>query len=364
MNIAIVHDWLTEFAGAEKVVLEMLKVYPNAKIYTSIFDKEKVKEFSSFDVRTTYLQNIPFSKKFRRLMIPLMPMAFEQLDLSGFDVVISSTTSAAKGVITKPRTCHICYCNTPTRYLWEPSLDSRASNSWLKRKINHNLRIWDSVAAERVDYFIANSKYIAKRIRKYYHRDSKVIYPPVDLDFYKQKNEVKKGEYFLFVSRLVPYKRADLAIMAFNDLGLELRIIGGGSEEKKLKKIAKKNIKFLGRASDVVLRKNIKEAKAVIFPAEEDFGIVPVEAMASGTPVIAYGAGGAQETVIEGVTGEFFRPQMKEALIEVVKNFDPKKYKVSEMRTQAEKFSAENFRRNLKKAVESFCFEYKNTMNL
>lgn len=363
MNIAIVHDWLTGFAGAEKVVLEMLKVYPNAKIYTSIFDKEKVKEFSKFDVRTTYLQNIPFSKKFRSFLIPLMPMAFEQLDLSEFDLVISSTTSAAKGIITKPKTCHICYCNTPTRYLWMPEADSRASTNSLRRFANKQLKAWDEVACQRPDYYLANSNTVKKRIKKFYHRDSEVLYPPVDIDFYKNV-EKKSSDFFLFVSRLVPYKKADLAVEAFNELGFELRIIGGGQEEAILKKIAKKNIKFLGRATDSILKKNYSEAKAVIFPAEEDFGIVPVEAMACGTPVIAYGVGGVSETVVAGKTGEFFIPQTKEALIEVVKNFNSKKYKVEDLRNHSKKFSAENFRKNFKETVENFYSQYNKIMNL
>ncbi|PIZ27892.1 glycosyltransferase family 4 protein, partial [Candidatus Berkelbacteria bacterium CG_4_10_14_0_8_um_filter_42_34] len=199
--------------------------------------------------------------------------------------MISSSTSVAKGIITRPGTCHISYCNTPTRYLWEPSLDPRASDSALKRRVNHKLRIWDIAAAARVDYFLANSKNVKRRIQKYYRRDADVIYPPVDIDYYNpKKTEKKVGNFYLFVGRLIPYKRADLVVEAFNKLGRELRIIGSGSEEKKLKTQAKENIKFLGRASDKELYENLKSARAVVFPSEEDFGIVPVESMACGTP--------------------------------------------------------------------------------
>jgi len=307
---------------------------------------------------------LPLAKKFRRLLIPLMPLAFEQFDFSRYDIVISSSTSAAKGIITRPGTCHISYCNTPTRYLWEPSIDRRASDSWLKRRINHKLRLWDVVAAERVDYFLANSKNVAKRIKKFYRRDSEVIYPPVDIDYFRSTGKNKKDDFYLFVGRLIPYKRADLLIEVFNKLGLELRIIGSGSEENKLRAKAKNNIKFLGRTPDKELLENLKSAQAVIFPSEEDFGIVPVEAMACGTPVIVFGAGGALETVISGKTGEFFRRQTPEALIEVIKNFKPEKYKLKDLRCQAEKFSAEIFRKNFKKTVDKMYSDYKKKMKL
>jgi len=363
MNIAVVHDWLTDFAGSEKVVLEMLKVFPAAPVYTSIYDKGKVKEFKDVKVYTTYLQKLPLAKKLRSLMIPLMPLAFEQLDFSKYDLVISSSTSAAKGIITRPGTCHICYCNTPTRYLWESAVDKRASDSWLKRRVNHQLRIWDSVAAERPDFYIANSKNVARRINKYYRRDAEVVYPPVDIDFYNpKKSERKIGDFYLFVGRLIPYKRADLVIEAFNKSGVELRIIGSGSEEKKLRGMAKDNIRFLGRASDKILRKNLLATRAVIFPSEEDFGIVPVEAMACGTSVIAFADGGATETVVPGVTGEFFSEQSPEALIEVVKNFKLENYKFENLRKQAEKFSAANFRKNFKQTVEKMYSDYKKNM--
>jgi len=365
MNIAIVHDWLSEFAGADKVLYQIKKIYPDADIYTSIYDEKKVPQFAGDKIQTTYLQKFPLSKKLRSIMVPRMPLAFEQLDLSKYDLVISNSTAAGKGVITRPNTCHISYCHTPTRYLWLPEMDGRASTSALRRRVNKSLKIWDLAASARPDYFIANSKNIQSRIKKFYHRDSEIVYPPVDTSFYNPKKEdIKKGDHYLFVGRLVPYKKADLVVEAFNKLGIELRLIGCGPEESRLKKIAKENIKFLGRASDKVLFENLKSAKAVIFPSEEDWGIVPVESMACGTPVIAFAAGGAMETVVGGITGEFFSPQTPEALIKTVKNFDPTKYKFEDLRNRAEEFSNEVFAKNFASTVDKLYANYKKQMEL
>ncbi|MFA5157830.1 MAG: glycosyltransferase [Patescibacteria group bacterium] len=365
MNIALVHDWLTEYAGADKVLFELKQIYPEADIYTSIYDADKVPQFKKYKVYTTYLQKFPLAKKLRSIMVPLMPLAFEQLDLSKYDLVISNSTSAAKGIITRPNTCHISYCHTPTRYLWMPEMDSRASTSWLRRRVNKTLKVWDIAAVARVDAFIGNSKNIQNRIRKYYQRDSEIVAPPVNTAYYHpEQEEIEKKDFYLFVGRLIPYKKTDIVIEAFNNLGLELRIIGTGSEEKRLKTMAKNNIKFLGRASDEVLYDNLKSAKAVIFPSEEDWGIVPVEAMACGTPVIAYGAGGATETVIAGKTGEFFVKQTAESLMATVKNFNPNKYKFDDLRLQAEKFSTETFRKNFKDTVDKLYSDYKKQKEL
>lgn len=365
MNIALVHDWLSEFAGADKVLYQLKQLYPDADIYTSVYDEKKVPQFKKYKVNFTYLQNLPLSKLIRPIMVPLMPLAFEQLDLSKYDLVISNSTSAAKGVITRPNTCHISYCHTPTRYLWMPEMDSRASTSWLRRRVNKTLKVWDTAAVARVDYFIANSNNIKDRIKKYYDRVSEVVYPPVDTSFYHpKKEEIKKGDHFLFVGRLIPYKKADLVVEAFNKLGIELRVIGTGPEEKNLRAMAKENIKFLGRASDEVLYNNLKSAKAVIFPSEEDWGIVPVEAMACGTPVIAYGVGGALETVVAGKTGEFFNEQTPQSLIKIIEEFDGKKYKFEDLRSQAEKFSNEVFLKNFKETVDKLYSKYKEAFDL
>ena len=355
MNIALVHDWLTNVAGAEKVLLVLKEIFPKAPIYTSVFDSKKAKPFTKFDIRTSYLNNWPFFKSQRELLVPYSPGAFENFDLSSFDLVISNTTFAAKGVITKPDSVHICYCHTPARYLWEPELDPRSDKGYLsglRKRTAHKLRIWDKVASDRPDYYFANSKYISKRIKKYYGRDSIVIYPPVDVDQFVPGDQEKVQDYYLFVSRLIGYKKCDIVIRAFNKLGLPLKIIGSGPEKKYLQKIAKDNIEFLGFLDDVELKKYYSQAKAFIFAAEEDFGIVPVEAMASGRPVIAYGRGGATETVVEGKTGLFFSQQTAESLINTVKKFDSKKFDSKIIRQQAEKFSTERFKKEFREEVE------------
>lgn len=361
MNIALVHDWLTNVAGAERVLLTLHEIYPKATIYTSVFDLKKAKPFTNLNVKTSVLQKFPLLKKHRELLVPLTPFAFENINLSKYDLVISSTTFAAKGVITKPETVHICYCHTPTRYLWMPELDPRSDAgkfSRLRKKIRPRLLEWDKAAAERVDYYISNSRYTGRRIKKFYNRDSVAVYPPVNVDRFKISRADKIKDYYLFVSRIVGYKRCDIVVEAFNKLGLPLKIIGSGPEKKRLQKMAKKNIEFLGFLSDDELKKYYGEAKAFIFAAEEDFGIVPVEAMSAGRPVIAFGRGGVKETVVPGVTGEFFEKQSAESLIEIVKAFNPKKYDPETIKKQAEKFSEERFKKEFRETVRRMVEEY------
>jgi glycosyltransferase involved in cell wall biosynthesis len=361
MNIALVHDWLTNVAGAERVLLTLHEIYPNATIYTSVFDPKKAKPFADLNVKTSVLQKFPFLKKHRELLVPLAPFAFENINLSKYDLVISSTTFAAKGVITKPETTHICYCHTPTRYLWMPELDPRSDSGkflWLRKKIRPRLLEWDKAAAQRVDYYISNSDYTGRRIKKFYNRDSVAVYPPVNVDRFKIARADKIKNYYLFVSRLVGYKRCDIVVEAFNKLGLPLKIIGSGPEKKRLQKMAKKNIEFLGFLSDDELKKYYEEAKAFIFAAEEDFGIVPVEAMSAGRPVIAFGRGGARETVVPGVTGEFFEKQSVESLTQAVRAFNPKKYNPKLIKKQAEKFSEERFKKEFRETVGRMVEEY------
>lgn len=362
MNIALVHDWLTNHAGAERVLYELSSIYPKATIFTSVYDPKEVKLFKGKEVRTSFLQKYPLLKKRRELLIPLTPMAFEQFDFSKFDLVISNTTMAAKGVITKPQTIHICYCHTPSRYLWEPSVDPRANSGLfqgLRKMIAHKMRIWDRVAADRVDYFLGNSKYITKRIKKYYQRDSVVMYPPVDVSKFQPTDKKNVKDYYLFVSRLIGYKKCDLVIDAFNDLGLPLKIIGRGPDKKDLQKRAKDNIEFLGFLSDEDIKKYYAEAKAFIFAAEEDFGIVPVEAMAAGRPVIAYNAGGAVETVVEGITGTLFSEQTPQCLIDTVKKFNPDRYNATQIRQHALKFSTDRFRKEFTEVVDDIVKNHK-----
>jgi len=360
MNIALVHDWITNLAGAERVMLELNKMYPKAPIFTSVFDPNKARPFSKLDVRPSFLQKLPFVKSKRELLIPLTPFAFEQFDLSKFGLVISSTTMAAKGVLTKPDAVHICYCHTPARYLWEPGIDPRASKGFLsplKKNVSRRMRVWDKVAADRVDYFIANSNYIAQRIKKYYDRDAIVVYPPVDVNRFKPVAKSEIGDYFLFVSRLVEYKKCDIIVEAFNDLGFPLKIIGQGSEKKRLTKMAKSNIEFLGHLTDEEIANYYAKAKAFVFAAEEDFGIVPVEAMAAGRPVIAFNGGGVRETVIDKVTGIFFDEQTPQCIIDAVKKFNPNEFDPAVIRKQAEKFSNERFQKEFKKTISDILKE-------
>ena len=355
MNTALVHEWLTNVAGSEKVLLVLKEIFADAPIYTSVFDPEKAKQFERFDVRTSYLQKLPFVKKNRELLIPLTPLAFEQFDLSKYDLVISNTTMAAKGVITKPETIHISYCHTPPRYLWDSAVDPRAKAGRLgklRAKIAHEMRIWDRVAADRVDYFLANSHYIARRIKKFYSRDSVVIYPPVDIENFKISESNGRGDHYLYVGRLINYKKCDLVIQAFNKLGLPLRIVGDGPDEKKLRHLADKNVEFVGPKTNADLVKEYQQAQALIFPAEEDFGIVPIEAMACGTPVIAFNKGGVTETVIDGKTGLFFDEQTPAAIIGAIREFGAIDFDQNKIRSQAEKFSIEKFKKNFVAEIE------------
>lgn len=347
LNIALVHEWITNVAGGEKVLLALHEMFPNAPIYTAVFDEKKAKPFAGLAIRTSFLQHIPFMKTKRELLVPFTPIAFEQFDLSKYDLVISSTTVAAKGVITKPETIHLSYCHTPTRYLWDSAVDPRAKDGWfqwLRQNTIHKMRIWDRVAADRVDHYIANSKYVANRIKKFYGRDSAVIYPCVDVDnFYVAESKDIK-DYYLFASRLVDYKRCDIVIEAFNKLGLPLKVIGRGPEQEKLKKMAKSNIEFLGFLSEDDMKKYYAECKAFIFAAEEDFGIVPVEAMAAGRPVITFSRGGAVESVIPCVTGMFFDRQDADSIVKAVRSFSPDDYDAAKIRQHALEFGKERFK--------------------
>lgn len=361
-NTALVHDWITNVAGGERVVLALHDLFPDAPIYTSVFDPIGAKPFAQLDVRPSFLQKFSFLRGKREFLTPFTPFAFEQHDLSSFNLVISSSSMSAKGVITKPETLHVCYCHTPSRYLWEPQIDPRAVRgrfSWLRKKVVHSMRMWDRLAADRVDFFIANSKYIANRIKKYYKRDSVVIYPPVNVEKFQPTEQKNIKDYYLFVSRLIDYKRCDLVVETFNKLGLPLKVIGRGPEKEKLVKVAKPNIEFLGYLSDDDMKKYYAEAKAFIFPAEEDFGIVPVEAMASGRPVIAFAKGGASESVIDGKTGILFDAQTPESLAEAVNKAQEKEFDSKLIRAHAEGFSEDRFKREILETLDRFQTEWK-----
>jgi len=356
LRVAIIHDWLTNFAGSEQVLLALHQMYPDAPIFTTVYKPEAVPQFSGADIRPSFLQRFPGAKNHHQAFFPLMPLAVEQFNLGEFDIVISSAHNCAKGVITKPETFHLCYCHTPTRYLWsnyhEYLRDSHFNfivNKFIP-PLSNKLRIWDFLAADRVDSFVANSKFTAGRILKYYKREAEIIPPPIDTNRFEiSKNQ---EDYFFTAGRFIPYKKIDLIINAFNKLKLPLKIAGEGHEYKKLKALAGLNIEFLGRVSQEQLINLYSKCRAFVFAAQEDAGIVPLEAQASGRPIIAYGAGGSLETIIDGKTGLFFKEQTAESLISVVKRFRDESFNSKEIRAHAEKFSTENFKDKMKKVVE------------
>jgi glycosyltransferase involved in cell wall biosynthesis len=357
-RIAIVNDWMVSPGGGERVILELHKLWPEAPIYTAAYSPEKFPEFAEANVRPTWLNKIALAKRKHQLFTIPRAWAFKSLDLSDFDIVISSTSAEAKYVRTGPNTTHICYCYTPIRYYWSDYDWYRqhppfGKLNWLAKLILPlligPLRRMDYKAAQRVDRFVAISETVQARIKRYYKRDSDLIYPPVPTDMIKPSTH--QGEYYLVLGRQVAYKRLDLAVDAFNELGLPLKVAGTGEELAVQQPRSKSNIEYLGRVSDEELPGLLAGSKGFIFPAEEDFGLVPVEAMAAGRPVIAYGVGGATETVVDGVTGVFFYEQTPEALIEAVKRFETMTFDPKAVRKQAEKFGVDVFRREMKQLV-------------
>lgn len=349
MRIAFVHEYLNQFGGAERLLQVLCALFPEAPIFTLLYDENATGGvFSGQVIRTSFLQKVPFAKKHHRLFPILMPLAIELFDFSDFDLVISISASFAKGIITKPHTKHICYCLTPPRFLWDESQQFVKDIGYpeiIKKIIPPfatYLRMWDREASFRVDEFWTISNFIKERIGKYYGRSSAVFYPPVNtVKFHISENI---GNYFFMAGRLVSYKKFDLAIRVFNKLNLPLKIAGIGPEIRRLKKIAGKNIEFLGLVPDEKLAELYARAKACIFPQEEDFGIVPLEAMASGRPVIAFRGGGAAETVLENKTGVFFDEQTEESLAEAVKNFNSDNFNSAVCRARAEEFDVAAFK--------------------
>jgi glycosyltransferase involved in cell wall biosynthesis len=354
MKTALVHEWIVNFTGSERVLKEFTKLYPKAPIYTTVYDQEKAPQFGNQVINTSFIQKFPGGKKFYRYFFPFMPYVFESFDLDQFDLVLSDSSSCAKGVLTNPDTCHICYCHTPTRYLWEPWLDDRAKGGLIRESILTYMRVWDRQAAARPDYFIANSRYVAKKIKKYYNRHAEVVYPPVDTSTFEPTDNPQKG-YYLVVSRLVGQKKTELAVRAFVKMNKPLKVVGDGPEKKKLEKIADgSKVEILGFKDDNILRNLYQNCIALIFPQEEDFGITPLEAMASGRPVIAYGKGGALETVIKGKTGTFFNHQTVDSLVKVVEKFDESEYMINDLTSRAEEFNQEVFKKRIKQVVSKY----------
>ena len=323
MKVAIVHYWLVGMRGGEKVVEALCEMYPQADIFTHVYVPEAVSErIRSHKVTTSFVSRLPRPAKSYKSYLPLMPMALEQLDLRGYDLVISSESGPAKGVIPPAGAVHVCYCHSPMRYVWNMFHDYRDRTGLLKRllmpPLSHYIRNWDAISANRVHEFVANSHTVAQRLNTYYRRDATVINPPVDTASFAPVPREELGDYHLMVGEQVRYKRPELAVEAFNKSKRKLVVIGGGEMLAELKAMAGPTVSILGPQPFAALQHHYARCRGLVFPGEEDFGIVPVEAMASGRPVIAFGRGGATETVVEGVTGTFFHEQTAEALQEAV----------------------------------------------
>jgi len=374
MKIALVHDWLTGMRGGEKVLEALCEIFPDAPIYTLVHTKGALSPLlEGKEIYTSFLQKMPFIENKYRHYLPLMPLAISQFDLSPYNLIFSISHCVAKGVKKTKKQIHVCYCNTPMRYIWDSFSDyfSPQKNlfTWAAMKffLRPYLRWWDKKTAKDVDYFIANSRNVSLRIKKFWERDSEVIYPPVDTDYYnlpdKNNLDFPTENFYLVVSALVPYKKIDLAVTSFNRLGKKLKIIGTGPEEFYLKKIAGPTIEFLGWQDASSIREHYQKCKALIFPGEEDFGIVPVEAQACGKPVIAYAKGGALETVIDGKTGVFFEEQNELSLCEAVERFESLHFDPLTLRENALRFSKDNFIKNIKLSLDKYGLHLENRSN-
>lgn len=380
MKIAMIHDWLVTYAGAERVLEEMLRCFPEADIYSVVdYIPEGQRDFiMNKEVKTSFIENLPLAKSKYRQYLPLMPIAVEQFDLSSYDLIISSSHAVAKGVLTGPDQLHICMCYSPIRYAWdlqhqylrEAGMQS-GLKGWVAKWILHRIRLWDLRTANGVDDFIAISRFIGRRIHKVYRRDSTVIYPPVYVNRYTLHEA--KEDYYITASRMVPYKRIDLIVEAFTSMPeRKLVVIGDGPDYKKIMVKAGPNIQLLGYQSDEILREYLQRARAFVFAAEEDFGIAPLEAQACGTPVIAFGKGGALETIISDVnlenggqlTGVFFGEQTKESLCAAVKEFESRitEFLPSACRENAIRFSPERFRSEFSSFVQQAITRFNSTL--
>lgn len=350
-RVAIVHYWLVGMRGGEKVIEELCRLYPDADIYTHVADPAKLSDtIRRHKITETFIARMPKGRKLYQKYLPFMPRALEALDLTGYDLVISSEAGPAKGIITDPDTLHVCYVHSPMRYIWDQYHVYRAQAGRMTRLlmplIAHPLRVWDATSAMRVDHFIANSKFIARRVAKSWRREATVIHPPVDVAAFRRDTPAELGDFYLYAGELISYKRPDLVVEAFNRSGKPLVVIGDGAASASLRQMAGSNVTFLGRVSFDVLKDHYARCRALVFPGIEDFGIMPLEVMASGRPVIAYAKGGAEETVVDGRTGIHFHEQSVPALEAAIArceammdDFDP-----DVLLRHAEAFSAEVFR--------------------
>lgn len=355
MKVALVHDWLNQLGGAEDVLEAMVQLFPSAPLYTSLYWSAGMPpHWQKWDIRLSFIDKLPFAHKKQQLYFPLYPAAFEQFDFRGYDLVLSNKSGFCHGLITDPETLHICYCLTPTRYVWRYHQYAEQENLGRLTRLGlapflTALRVWDRLGADRVDEFIAISQVVQQRIKKIYHRDSTIIYPPVDTGRFTPLDQAE--DYYFFVGRLVPYRRLDKLIEAFNELGRPLVIAGSGRDRARLESLAKPNVKFLGYVPDEELPNWLARCKAFMWPGEEDFGIAPVQAMACGRPVLAYAAGGAWDIVKPG-TGRLFYEQTSQAIQEAVLAFDQETVHPEVIRAHAEQFDTKLFQQKLAQFID------------
>jgi glycosyltransferase involved in cell wall biosynthesis len=365
MKVALAHDYLNQNGGAERVLEQLHDLYPDAPIYTSMYDPDIMPaSYRSWDIRTSFMQRLPMVTKRHQAYLMAYPIAFESFDLGKYDVVISNSSAFCKGVVTGPNTLHISYCLTPMRWVWRyrDYVDREKlgpMTRMLLPPLIHYLRVWEAGASSRVDRYVAISTAVAGRIRKYYRREAEIIYPPVDC--HKFGAPRAPGDYYLTGGRLTPYQRKDLIVDAFRELGLPVKIVGDGRDRARLEARATPNIECVGRVDDDTLRELYANCRAYLFPAEEDFGIMPVEAQAAGRPVIAYAAGGALDTVIDGDTGVYFHEQTPQALAAAVRRFEQMSFDPHRIQRHAERFSADVFRDRFTRFVETAYAEWRAT---
>jgi glycosyltransferase involved in cell wall biosynthesis len=359
LRVAIIHYWLVAMRGGERVLERVLGHFPEADLFTHVYDPEAVSDIiRERSVKTTFINDLPFARRYYKHYLPLMPMALESLDLSGYDLVLSFEAGPAKGVLAPPTALHVCYCHTPMRYLWDAQADYRKSAGPLSRAMMSilfpPLRVWDQATAARVDGFMANSDFVRRRIRRAYGREATIVHPPVAVEAFQPVARVG-GEY-LWVGQMTPYKRGDLAVEAFNRLGLPLHMVGEGEMRRKLMASAKSNIRFSNRLSFAELRRAYATCRGLIHTAEEDFGIAPVEAMAAGRPVLAYGRGGVLDTITPGRTGQFFEDQTVGSLVAAVRDFETwlPAFEPQNAIARANRFTGERFDNNFMSALRRF----------
>lgn len=368
MRLAIVYDWIDTFGGAERILLSLHEIWPEAPLYTSVYDPKGAPWAKAFVIKPSFLQKIPILSSRHEIFPLLIPYAFESFDFENYDVVLSVTSNDAKSIITRPNTFHICYCLTPTRYLWSGYQDYLFEPGFglfnpfvktLMRMFISSLRRWDFISSFRPDKYVAISTTVAHRIEKYYKKKAEIIYPPVEDRIFKQSRKNNKENYFIIVSRLVPYKKIDYVIAAFNKLGWQLKIVGSGADEMRLKSLSGKTIEFLGNLTDDELCCYYQNCKALIFPGEEDFGLAAVEAQACGKPVISYGTSGVAEIVIPGKTGEIYYIQNIDTLIRTLKKFQKNIYLSSDCYRNSIPFTKANFQKKITKIVENSWKEWR-----